>query len=231
MDKLTGSKVNFMTDHPEFGRLDSLDIYADEIRDISSSCSIKNGLCSTFCFPTPTGRTCGCQDNVNLLSDQLTCEEVVQCKTVQQNLSFIDCIAYPGQSCDFKCKAGFRLAINTTVLCGPAGQWIPSIDILCEEERKTEITYMYLYAGASTLGAFVVIMGIIGMVCLVKKQNSSRDLYDGTSNTLNNQYLRVTFEREYSRTENHYHSIMSVYNVAHYDEDQSMANPYITPIA
>lgn len=41
---------------------------------VSSNCSIKNGLCSTFCFPTPTGRTCGCQDNVNLQSDQVTCE-------------------------------------------------------------------------------------------------------------------------------------------------------------
>lgn len=33
IDKITGSKVQFMSDHPEFGRLDSLDIYADETRD------------------------------------------------------------------------------------------------------------------------------------------------------------------------------------------------------
>lgn len=33
INKLTGSKVQFMSEHPEFGRLDSLDIYADEIRD------------------------------------------------------------------------------------------------------------------------------------------------------------------------------------------------------
>lgn len=33
MDKITGSKVQFMSDHPEFGRLDTLDIYADENRD------------------------------------------------------------------------------------------------------------------------------------------------------------------------------------------------------
>lgn len=33
MDKVTGSKVPFMLEHPEFGRLDSLDIYADENRD------------------------------------------------------------------------------------------------------------------------------------------------------------------------------------------------------
>lgn len=41
---------------------------------VSASCSDRNGLCSTFCFPTSTGKTCGCQDNVNLQSDQLTCE-------------------------------------------------------------------------------------------------------------------------------------------------------------
>lgn len=33
MDKLTGSRVQFMSDHPEFGDLYSLDIYADEIQD------------------------------------------------------------------------------------------------------------------------------------------------------------------------------------------------------
>lgn len=33
INKITGSKVQFMSDHPEFGRLDSLDIYADEKQD------------------------------------------------------------------------------------------------------------------------------------------------------------------------------------------------------
>ncbi|XP_065930463.1 low-density lipoprotein receptor-related protein 4 isoform X3 [Magallana gigas] len=74
INKITGLKVPFMLDYPEIGRLDSLDIYTDDIRDVSSSCSNLNGLCSTFCFPTPNGRTCGCQDNVKLQSDQLTCE-------------------------------------------------------------------------------------------------------------------------------------------------------------
>ena len=89
---------------PELGEVESLDIYADEFIDginkkipffiiwiivcfwansgivsvlllsVSSSCSHKNGMCSTFCFPTPMGRTCGCQNNVYLQSDQLTCQ-------------------------------------------------------------------------------------------------------------------------------------------------------------
>ncbi|XP_061184434.1 low-density lipoprotein receptor-related protein 4-like [Saccostrea echinata] len=74
MDKSTGSKITFMSKHPELGRLDSLAIIADDIVDVNPICSKKNGGCSTFCFPTPSGRACGCQDNVNLLSDQKTCE-------------------------------------------------------------------------------------------------------------------------------------------------------------
>lgn len=33
MDKFTGSKVSFMLNYPELGRLDSLDIYTDKTRD------------------------------------------------------------------------------------------------------------------------------------------------------------------------------------------------------
>lgn len=33
MDKTTGLKDPFMSNFPELGRLDSLDIYADEFRD------------------------------------------------------------------------------------------------------------------------------------------------------------------------------------------------------
>lgn len=53
------------------------------------------------------------------------------------NLNFLDCLPYPGLSCDFKCKTGYRLAVTTTVSCGSVGQWIPSTDALCEG--------MYLY--------------------------------------------------------------------------------------
>ena len=103
MDKITGSKISFMDNYPELGRIDSMDIFAEDSIDginainffssklvagftwiaiivfyvfslVSTSCSNKNGFCSTFCFPTPSGRTCGCQDNVSLQSDQLTCQ-------------------------------------------------------------------------------------------------------------------------------------------------------------
>lgn len=50
MNKVTGSKIPFMSEHPEFGRLDSLDIYADENRDgnsIKYHIILKKKLCST----------------------------------------------------------------------------------------------------------------------------------------------------------------------------------------
>ncbi|XP_061191591.1 low-density lipoprotein receptor-related protein 6-like [Saccostrea echinata] len=74
INKATGSKVTFMSIHPELGVLDSLDVYADDSVDLSLSCSTNNGNCSTFCFPIPNGRTCGCADDVDLKSDQTTCQ-------------------------------------------------------------------------------------------------------------------------------------------------------------
>ncbi|XP_078326898.1 low-density lipoprotein receptor-related protein 6-like isoform X2 [Crassostrea virginica] len=132
MDKTTGSKVSFMAIHPELGRLDSLDIYADDQIDVSFSCSNKNGLCSTFCFPTPSGRTCGCQDNVNLQSDRLTCDGVSRCPTELPNLNFLNCAPYPGQTCDFECKPGYRSTLNTTIACIPGGMWTPNTQLMCE---------------------------------------------------------------------------------------------------
>lgn len=57
---------------------------------------------------------------------------VVRCQTQQYNLNFTDCLPYPGHSCNFKCNPGYRLVMNTTVSCGPAGQWIPSTETLCD---------------------------------------------------------------------------------------------------
>lgn len=57
---------------------------------------------------------------------------------------------------------------------------------------------------------------------------------DGTSsNTVNNQYLSYDSQGYlYPGTKNHYHSIVSVYNVTHDEdvEDESVTNPYLTPI-
>ncbi|KAJ8300134.1 hypothetical protein KUTeg_021653 [Tegillarca granosa] len=41
---------------------------------VNERCADRNGLCSGLCLPTPEGRTCACQDGVDLLEDGITCE-------------------------------------------------------------------------------------------------------------------------------------------------------------
>ncbi|XP_056013215.1 low-density lipoprotein receptor-related protein 2-like [Ostrea edulis] len=133
MDKATGLKVTFMSKHPEISSLWDLAIYADDVVDVSTYCSTLNGNCSTFCFPTPSGRTCGCQDNVDLQSDHTTCQGVTRCNTSQQNVNVLNCSPYSGQTCEIECKAGWKLAVNMSITCGPSGQWSPPTADLCTE--------------------------------------------------------------------------------------------------
>ena len=60
------------------------------------------------------------------------CLSVLRCSTSHQNLKFLDCLPYPGQSCAFKCNPGFRSTVDTTISCLPDGHWAPSIDTVCE---------------------------------------------------------------------------------------------------
>lgn len=43
------------------------------LKIVNKACSDGRGQCSTFCFPTPSGGICGCQDNVSLLPNNKTC--------------------------------------------------------------------------------------------------------------------------------------------------------------
>uniref|UniRef100_K1QRM2 E-selectin n=1 Tax=Magallana gigas TaxID=29159 RepID=K1QRM2_MAGGI len=132
MDKLTGSKVSFMLEYPELGRLDNLDVYTDEIPDVRSSCSNLNGLCSTFCFPTPNGRTCGCQDNVKLQSDQLTCEGAIVCPLSLGNAVLSSsCSRRAGDSCTFSCSDGYIPTTSERLMCTSDGTWNLDTDTLC----------------------------------------------------------------------------------------------------
>ncbi|XP_061167996.1 low-density lipoprotein receptor-related protein 4-like [Saccostrea echinata] len=136
MDKTTGVKITFMSNHPELGRLDSLVMYADDTVDVNAICSKKNGNCSTFCFPTPTGRTCGCEDSVNLESDQTTCQGVHRCNTSSQTVNVLDCHAFPGETCEFECKTGLMPAVYASVKCDLFGQWNPPLTHLCADQKK-----------------------------------------------------------------------------------------------
>lgn len=75
MDKTTGLKVSFMSDYPELGRLDSLDIYADEFRDGKSlkyhnandidkfSYSVQRNISSTFSLSFEEKNCAKCSKN------------------------------------------------------------------------------------------------------------------------------------------------------------------------
>lgn len=41
---------------------------------VNEKCAVNNGLCSTFCLPTPFGRTCACEEGVLLEKDGRTCK-------------------------------------------------------------------------------------------------------------------------------------------------------------
>uniref|UniRef100_K1R2S0 Uncharacterized protein n=1 Tax=Magallana gigas TaxID=29159 RepID=K1R2S0_MAGGI len=184
INKLTGLKVVFMSNHPELGRLDSLDIYADEIQDVSLSCLSKNGFCSTFCFPTPTGRTCGCQDNVNLQADQVTCHGAILCPVSMNSVVLSpNCSRRIRDSCSFSCIDGYRPTTSTTLVCTADGTWNRDTNTLCSRTTPEEQTgnSAYVYAGLSAAGVVVLLVTVvIGIYCLKKRRdNSTRNPYEG----------------------------------------------------
>ncbi|XP_065930465.1 low-density lipoprotein receptor-related protein 4-like [Magallana gigas] len=134
INKTSEAEARVMKNYPELGVIGSVKVYTDnDIVDVNPLCAQNNGLCSTFCFPTPSGRTCGCQDNVKLLSDQRTCEGVPVCPTSLPSLQLLNCVPYPGESCEFKCMEGFKRILEVNVTCDSLGLWNPETETLCSE--------------------------------------------------------------------------------------------------
>ncbi|XP_078326557.1 low-density lipoprotein receptor-related protein 2-like isoform X2 [Crassostrea virginica] len=193
IDKTTGSIVPFMSQHPELSRLDGMDIYADETVDVSPICSANNGRCSTFCFPTPSGRTCGCQDNVRLQSDQLTCQGVILCPSSLENAVLSsDCLRRSGDSCSFSCAKGYAPSTTDELLCTTEGVWNNDTTKLCSKitpkqnneanaESKTS-----LYVGGAVGGLLVVIIVVITIIFIRKRRNSGRETEGGYEQPLPN---------------------------------------------
>ncbi|XP_061184427.1 low-density lipoprotein receptor-related protein 4-like [Saccostrea echinata] len=169
MHKTTGSKVTFMSNNPELGRLDSLAIYADDVVDVSLSCSQKNGGCSTFCFPKPTGRTCGCQDNVDLQSDQTICQGEILCPSPVGNVMLSSiCTRRVGDSCTFKCAEGYISTISQNLLCTNDGTWNYDTKNLCIPSPSTSEDKTIAYIGMSA-GIILAII-IIAAVCFTYRR-------------------------------------------------------------
>ena len=79
---------------------------------------------------------------------------VSQCPTDLPNLSFPNCAPYPGQTCDFECKPGYRSTLNTTIACISGGIWTPNTQLLCEGNLTCHCIFIipvtYLFTPAYT---------------------------------------------------------------------------------
>ncbi|XP_078326559.1 low-density lipoprotein receptor-related protein 2-like isoform X3 [Crassostrea virginica] len=191
INKTTGSVVTFMSHHPELGRLDGMDIYADDTVDVSPICSNDNGRCSTFCFPTPSGRTCGCQDYVPLQSDQITCEGVKFCPSSLENAVLSpDCLRRSGDSCSFSCAQGYVSSTVDKLLCTTEGVW--NTTTVCSKITQKQNKEAYaeskisLYVGGAGGGLLAIIIVVVAITLLLKRRNSGRETESGYERPLPN---------------------------------------------
>lgn len=69
---------------------------------------------------------------------------MLRCPTFAQNLILLECPPYPGWSCDFECKVGYRRKSKTLVTCESTGKWSPPTESLCEG-NSVILTIMKIY--------------------------------------------------------------------------------------
>ncbi|XP_011412220.3 low-density lipoprotein receptor-related protein 1B [Magallana gigas] len=134
----TGTVVDWMSDVPELGRLDSIEIEPGNSQPKSAACMQNNGGCSTFCLPTPTGRACACEEGVDLMADGETCEVTggVSCSGDVPNGAWSPtCHQLPTETCTYTCNENFLPnQANPTVTCGREGEWSIPPKFLCLEK-------------------------------------------------------------------------------------------------
>ncbi|KAK3591369.1 hypothetical protein CHS0354_040332 [Potamilus streckersoni] len=122
------SDVMQLFEHGYFGTLEGLAIYIGEEQPVNTLCANNNGNCSTFCLPTSVGRSCACNDDVDLLSDGLTCSDAIQCpaRVWRGNISDV-CTRNVGSQCGVVCDQGYKpLTSNMLLECqanSTSGVW------------------------------------------------------------------------------------------------------------
>ncbi|KAK3087148.1 hypothetical protein FSP39_002313, partial [Pinctada imbricata] len=186
-DKKTGQIIPWMSDYPEFGRLDGIDFFPNDEIPGNSLCKSHNGDCSTFCLPTPRSRACGCEDGVNLSSDRKRCENVDLCPkiTIKNGTLSPYCLRYANQRCDFTCNTGFvPRGGSKFVSCGALGRWVEDMDAICKEPKEAErlqnpadgqqgnpLGNKGLMIGGSVGGGVVIIVIVIVAVLIIRKRS------------------------------------------------------------
>ncbi|KAK3087802.1 hypothetical protein FSP39_010804 [Pinctada imbricata] len=176
VNKHTGTVASWMNKVPDFGRLESIDINDDKKVPVSSKCSVDNGMCSTFCLPTPFGRTCGCEDGTPLMADERTCWGVKKCpgRLTNGRLS-ASCTGYLGVSCSFVCESGFTSVTSDHLHCTESGNWDRNLRTLCQKMTVNtntlarKMTDDYKMTTGTIIGVVIgvgVLLIIIGVICL-----------------------------------------------------------------
>ncbi|KAL3851599.1 hypothetical protein ACJMK2_015336 [Sinanodonta woodiana] len=110
--------------YDELGRLLSISIYSSTFENKNAFCSIDNGGCSTFCFPTPDGGKCGCENDVDFIdgSDKF-CSNIPRCPEILNHINVAaDCLRVNGSKCRFTCQEGYQVKQGVDqVICNSIG--------------------------------------------------------------------------------------------------------------
>ncbi|KAL3890977.1 hypothetical protein ACJMK2_003243 [Sinanodonta woodiana] len=124
----------------EVGTIKGINIYSSSIQKRNALCSAGNGGCSTFCFPTPGGSVCGCEEGVYLKKgNNKECSNVHVCNDTIPNGSLpINCNLDIGSTCNYYCDEPFRKNPSiSNIQCLENGQWDADIDVLCTKATAT----------------------------------------------------------------------------------------------
>ncbi|KAK3611823.1 hypothetical protein CHS0354_040495 [Potamilus streckersoni] len=146
MRKVKISNPNETTEFAAYGELGSIhyiSVYSSTTQSKNEFCAVGNGGCSTFCFPTPNGSLCACEDGVNLKdgSDKV-CSNIPQCPLMQGEIIVsADCQRMNGSKCNFTCIQGYNARQGVeNVLCN-GFTYTPADS--CEGSNKTMISLKF----------------------------------------------------------------------------------------
>ncbi|KAL3891003.1 hypothetical protein ACJMK2_003268 [Sinanodonta woodiana] len=129
----------FATDK-ELGTIQGITIYSSTIQNKNALCSSDNGGCSTFCFPTPSGSVCGCEEGVELKKgNNKECSNMHVCNDTIPNGSLpINCNLDIGSTCSYYCDEPFSKNPSIpNIQCMDDGQWNADLNVLCKKDTTT----------------------------------------------------------------------------------------------
>ncbi|XP_053402389.1 low-density lipoprotein receptor-related protein 4-like [Mercenaria mercenaria] len=155
VDLMEPYNTTIVGQNPSLGKLDTMALYISSnrnIQNVSKACQAREGLgnCSSICFPTETGRTCACKDDIPLKPDGRTCSISDKCADIirqrvqtaagsEDIVIEIDrnCIRQLDDKCEYRCPDFFapneNLKIKSNQLTCTNIGWDRQREPLCKE--------------------------------------------------------------------------------------------------